>query len=1051
MVDVRELVVRISAIDQATSVLQRLNNVITRTTDTIDININAGNSFSSIQRSVDDAFTGVADTIDSVNDSVYGVIDTVDELSTTATDSINQINEPINDVNTSFNSMAETASNVASGIAEAMSRAASSVKGVADSINSAIDNIKVGQMAFGAVISVGTHQVFKDVWDDIALTEQYSGEMLYKVQQWVSQAKLVSQQSRAEYLVSLTNKGMDVETAMSFGETVEKLRFSKIATFKGQSVESMVEELNRIAGAVNISGNDVKIPYRLSNAFKKYGLHVPTKEEIAQAKEAAQQSAEWRRIEESSMSASEKKREQNRLIMIEAMKKQVSTMKEVDWAHMSSAQKVEVLKNRLQDLQEEISANVVPVLVTFVDWITSLIRFINSIPGATKFIAYVSVFTILGLALARLINAFNQIALSVNRATASIAVYDAVLRGEAIPTEASSKVPKGLQGPLRGLGDFLKEAGIIGRYRQQPGGMPVPLQDRGLIDRMKSAFGTTMATAGPSPIAKLLAVPKAAFASLTTGFSGIGRAVHAVIKAVVSFGNVLRVVVMAHPLGALLTIILTITAAVLTLAWKFGYLQRAIDKFKESKIGKDLIHTFYWLKYQIHLVAVAVGILWEKLMSFGGNQIIRFLDWLAATVGGLFESIDETYGKIREGGVVKFVISGIVDLFKGAVMMSPLGVIIKALGYILSAILNVLGAFKPINDALTWFKGWLNRLWSLIESLPSRIWKFIQRLPGMIWEFITKLPGMIWDKLKGLARDVAINLLEALVNIPGIGDWLKPTLERLKKEKELEEKGGTAGSAGAGAPAYNTNLPMYNSQYGITGWGASGFKDRFGVIQWSIDKWSIGRKISPDVMKQLTDAISDVTGGKSKNVLTGGQWKAFQEKYPELVKYMWGRTSVAIKPEEASMYGIPESVIPPKSVDINSLREQQNDWVPAAQSGGEVLSKGLLYVHEGEPIIPARISRSSTLINLLKSIAEGNQIINNNSTFVEGNTIDTVRMLSESNKTVNNSNNSVVYNITYNNTFHFPGVSSADNKTKRELINLIDDHMERKIRRRIGH
>lgn len=1065
MVDVRELVVRISAVDTATPAIRQINNAISRIND--DINIQIKSTVSPVENSL----SAVESSISDVNDTIAETTESFTDFESSIEDNTKNINNDINTVSntlTNLETTANTVSSTVSGIFEAVGGAA---RAMGEEINNAINGIKAGNVAVGVATTLVSQQAFRDVMSDEALAEQLTSDQYQQAMKWASKGQFASSDQRATYLSNLLKRGLSLDEAMKFGEATERLRFSRIATLGGRSIESVASELNMVLERAQIKGGKVQ-GYRLDRQLKELGLHAPTEEEIKAATSAVKGTAEWERTYEITDSTARKKA-QDRLILNEAIYAQIRAMEGVDMAHLSYTQRLELLKIKLDELKDAISSEVVPVLIQFVDAIARIVNIILKIPGAVKIIGLVTAFTILAAVVSQLSLAFNQMAAAATRAMISVRAYEATMRGEAVTnTMGGARVPAALQKPLRRVGVFLEEAGIMARTKQIEGAAPVPLPDRGLIDRMKATWGNAML--GGS----IRAVPRAIFETMKTGFAGVAQSARVAVIAVMNFGRVLLALAIVNPLGAIIAAVVTITVLIVSLAWKFGYLQRAWERFKESAIGKDLIDAFYHLLSILDYVGAYLGAVWRILGRKVGGGLITFLDTVADRAGKIFNALDKTYSGFKSGGDIKMVLSGGRDLIK-ALNFVPL---INLLDLILDCLADVFDKISHAGDIIDWVKNWLIGAWSLIESLPSRAWSFIQRLPSLFWQFLSqlpgmmwekikelpgiiwdntkKIPGMIWEKIKNLSRDIAIFILEGLSKIPMIGDKVLPYLQELKRQRDEErakekesEEGNTGGSnsvAGTSTRPSSSTSPLYpvvNPTYGITGWGAGENRGKIGLLAWSINPRV---RLDAATQKAVDAAIRDANQNKG-NTLRGEQWMIFQQKYPEYVQYMHGNTAIFVTPEEAAeRYGVPESELPPESATVDALRSGKVP-IPGAATGGEVLAKGLMYVHTHEPIVPARIARSSNLIKILEQIANieippGTAEL---TPFPQSDLITTLSRISSSNVTTNN--NSPVYNITYNNTFHFPGVSSADYKTKRELTHLIDEHIEKRIRQRTAH
>ena len=126
--------------------------------------------------------------------------------------------------------------------------------------------------------------------------------------------------------------------------------------------------------------------------------------------------------------------------------------------------------NKLENLKSTVNAQIVPVLVHFIDIITTIISTIAKIPGATQFIAYVTVFGSIAVIASRLSGTFGMLALGIGKATAALKLYQTaalsgnmtkVMQAQGIfgPVQQLTGPKAALNAPLQRLGGF---AGSIG-------------------------------------------------------------------------------------------------------------------------------------------------------------------------------------------------------------------------------------------------------------------------------------------------------------------------------------------------------------------------------------------------------------------------------------------------------------------------------------------------------------------------------------------------------------------------------------------------------------
>ncbi len=793
MVDVRELLIHIDATDDASNVMDAVEQLrSTINGSTAEINISA-TGFSAAQQAYDDVAKAMSTPIQA---AVQFDTSTVNTAINDTLRSSNLLGGSMTAI-TSGVTQATSASEKLKGVWAAVSEAGSGVKntmnGITDSINSAT-------LAIGAIVAMGANQAFKAVELDDAIKEQFKNDDYMKVEEYIgNKPKYISEDEIQGSLLKNKIRGIGLDESLRMIDVVSKAQFSNAASWsaRGQTVESTMSSINAMSNLYRnqiVTGKDIK--GREANRLASIGIDKISKEDIDTAYTELRSEGKatnrqkdfdkiWRRVIEN------------------AYKKQTG---EIDWDNLSSTQRVQVMKAELEDLRDTISKKVVPVLVNFIDTITRIIEVINAIPGATTFVAYATIFGTIALVAARLAGAFNAIQIAISGATAAMKTYQAVALG----TENFSGAKAALNAPLRRVGNFAKSTGIatsgsgLGildsmRDAYKPGSVAASAASKSAGDAARKAGASMLEEVAANENAKVLIARRTAQAEVSAAvkkameISAVDSAAAAKMVATAQMTATAKIAaaeeaaaaqmvaaqasaaeqvalaettasanVMAASTGATKSVgmfaalragavsaMTAIRASIISLGkaiWanpylaiaalailfvmllaKMGYLTRAWNAFANSNFGKDVIYAFYRIQVLIGRAFVYLDMLWERMSGPVGGAIVSVFETIASIIGGVYNTFDAIYTKLKESGKLKLA-------------LAPL-----AIGAALPIIAPLIAVFSPLLGIIAPVAGVL-----IVLGLVYKILKEVY--PYLKWAF-GKLIGVLqwlWDTLKGL-------------------------------------------------------------------------------------------------------------------------------------------------------------------------------------------------------------------------------------------------------------------------------------------------------------
>lgn len=435
---------------------------------------------------------------------------------------------------------------------------------------------------------------------------------------------------------------------------------------------------------------------------------------------------------------------------------------------------------------------------------------------------------------------------------------------------------------------------------------------------------------------------------LGVAFSTLGSVLPLVTSGIASMSAAL----LANPIGLAVIAVVALVVILGSLEKRFGLVTKAWEKFSNSEIGKDIIAT-------VKAILDYFGLLGEgDFLSGLGAGIMK----VAGFIGNLFDQFDAIY-KMVKGGDIAGALKGGLAL---ALKISPVGMtasFVEALRpgkRVQDMILYVLQKMKDLWDGFT---RWLTGIWEVVDKLLEPILKLKEYLKGVyekmfgsegksgsalttaVSEEIKKNPafaGLSEAQQEYLARTASgekywkndeTGEYKYGATSPGEG-WRDYTAEG-STQISMGEAIGISSSLIADAKKIADNLKnpkgmldsggavladaAYNAVKNVADEGVKKFSDLTGITAVNTTKES-KVWLNKDTGERLTDA--EYTAQTTPGERTSGKWK----------------------------------LLDATEITTNAL-------------GGDVTKSGIAWVDEGEPIVPAEVARSSTLINSLKDIA----------------------------------------------------------------------------------
>lgn len=380
-------------------------------------------------------------------------------------------------------------------------------------------------------------------------------------------------------------------------------------------------------------------------------------------------------------------------------------------------------------------------------------------------------------------------------------------------------------------------------------------------------------------------------------------------KAATIAQGALNLVMSANPLGIVIIAIAALVAGLYLLEKKFGLVTKAVQAFKNSEIGKDL------------LAGAKEG-----------------AEWLEAKLKGIWDTVQGIY-KMFKGGDLGGALKGGLGL---ALKISPIGMIAgfaEALNPSKRVQEESLYVLKKLKETWDGFIKWLSDIWESIKALLDPItgmWKWITTdLPVLI----ANLPELIKQKIK---------------------DWWEG-----KDSEETNAKQYTIDDIKeAEDPRFKGKFRYWDPAV-----GKYGYTDTKEEALAKMNALSGGKPSSLGDEQEAanpgsTVLVEDVAGNPYRQPVapaaptTPDSFSA--PAHPETFEEKAAREKAARVAAET-----------PATMEASAVALLGASIQKKYATGGEVTKSGIAWVDEGEPIVPAEVARSGPVIDALKGLASG--------------------------------------------------------------------------------
>ena len=495
-----------------------------------------------------------------------------------------------------------------------------------------------------------------------------------------------------------------------------------------------------------------------------------------------------------------------------------------------------------------------------------------------------------------------------------------------------------------------------------------------------------------------------------------------------------------------LTWVAVAIAGIIYLAYHFGYLKRAWDAFAKSNFGKDILAFFNILEFKIKVVWAGIKGLFSILMGGIGSKlsggIVTVFESIAKIIGNVWNKFNAFYSALK-GGDISLVLGTAGGLFESLGFLGPMFWLLSFTFKILKTIYDFL------KDPVTKIKEFLGFIWNVLTGL----WKWLMKaIPGAEkasmkskMEKEAEKEGKKYGEKWGVSASGEYITLDENGQPTGnkvMASKITPKMKELQGKYDTlpgfaegiadAVKQGISGFAKTIAEEIGTRLEAaFDAIFGEGTFEATmkSLSETLDALQdWLEDNGIMDKKGTPEQQAAARKLMEEKGGVFNEDT---GKWKFGdlpEGQLPEDLKTTdWAAKALGwfpgIGPGILSKY-FNDSIETPEDLEKAFLKAQIDGALPQAASGAGILESGPLFGHANESIVPAKLATSSTLIDTLTKIA------------------DSKRSGSVSGDSVN------IYN-TFN--FHSHGSAGFDAKTRSELTTFIDNYMARALRHRQAH
>lgn len=408
---------------------------------------------------------------------------------------------------------------------------------------------------------------------------------------------------------------------------------------------------------------------------------------------------------------------------------------------------------------------------------------------------------------------------------------------------------------------------------------------------------------------------------------------------------------LTNPMFLAAAAVALLAVGLVALESKTKIFSKAWDHFANSEIGKDLIAG-------VKQLLDYFGLLGEgDFLSGLGAGIMK----VAGFIGNLFDQFDAIY-KMVKGGDIAGALKGGLAL---ALKISPVGMtasFVEALRpgkRVQDMILYVLQKMKDLWDGFT---RWLTGIWEVVDKLLAPILKLKEYLQG-VYE---KMFG--GEGKSGSALTTAVS--EEIKKNPAFAGLSEAQQEYLARTASGEK--------------YWKNDETGEYKYGATSPG-EGWRDYTaeGSTQISMGE-AIGISSNLiDEAKKIADNLKNPKGMLNSGgaVLADAAYNAVKTAGDDVANKLSDLTGTTVTntTKESKVWlnkDTGERLTDAEYTAQTTPGERTSGvWtydsaeITTNALGGDVTKSGIAWVDEGEPIVPAEVARSSTLITSLKDIA----------------------------------------------------------------------------------
>jgi hypothetical protein len=390
-------------------------------------------------------------------------------------------------------------------------------------------------------------------------------------------------------------------------------------------------------------------------------------------------------------------------------------------------------------------------------------------------------------------------------------------------------------------------------------------------------------------------------------------------------------------------ILIALGALLLIVAYKTGYLQKAWDKFTQSAIGGDIIGG-------IKGVADWIGTLIDKTQQWyeasGKSQLIGYFETFCSVLGNAWDIIDKIYSTMRSAGA-----SPLLAAF-AAIQSIPLaiagGIFKTATGKDPSEILDVLKGH--IQNLLRWVGAKISPTMDKVHEVLKKIQSVFDWLYSLWQGFVSWIKGA----MPGAAKETARTAMEKKAEKEGLYLTKEGVWGKTLGEGKQPQKGATTFQYGTPSKRLSELKETYDLLPGF----AEGIAD---AVKKGLEGMAtlIAEKISgifPD-FTPLMNAIKPLTDALSALQLAIDKWLGSDSHS--------GETPAATSPSGKTAYA---NKAYPGTWDLfdekdtpfaQAVSEERKNSYMSADVGGSITSSGGLIGHEGEEVLPARVTRGS--------------------------------------------------------------------------------------------